>query len=293
MSLNYGCDESHLAHYTVFQTPSALTIDGNLDKPAWQQAVKSGRFVDMVTGAPGWYDTRAAVLWDNDYLYFGIWVEEPFVRATQKQRDALIFLDNDVEVFIDGGDCYYELELNAFNTLYEVFFIWRDAYRRGGRFDVPEFDLYHPKTLSFGGDYDRSGNSFWWGRHPRGIRWAFLDWDMPGLQTAVKINGQINNDAVRDKGWQVEIAIPWQSMHWLANGRSLPPAEGDTWRVFVGRFQKLESSGTELQPHPAWAWNKHGVYDTHLPECFTYLHFTTALQQGMPGNVEIPGQPHS
>jgi len=50
----------------------------------------------------------------------------------------LIFRENDVEVFIDGGDCYYEFEINALGTIYEVFFIWQDAYKRGGRFDVPE-----------------------------------------------------------------------------------------------------------------------------------------------------------
>jgi hypothetical protein len=63
-------------------------------------------------------------------------------------------------------------------------------------------------------------------------------------------------------------------MQWLAGTRSLPPREGDIWRIFFGRFQKLLASGTEIQPHPAWAWNKHGVYDTHLPECFTFIHFT-------------------
>jgi hypothetical protein len=63
-------------------------------------------------------------------------------------------------------------------------------------------------------------------------------------------------------------------MKWLANGRSLPPKEGDTWRIFFGRFQKMTPSGKEVEPHPAWAFNKHGLYDTHIPECFTYVHFT-------------------
>jgi hypothetical protein len=231
----------------------------------------------MVTGHPGFYNTQAAVLWNKDFLYIGFWIEEPFVKATQTERDSIVFLENDVEVFIDGGDCYYELEINALNTVYEVFFIWRDAYQKGSRFDVPEFDVYSEKAVTFGGDYDRSGASFWWGRHPRGLRWAFLDWDMPGLQTAVMIDGKINDDSVVDKGWQVEIAIPWKGMTWLAGERSLPPKEGDTWRLFFGRFQKMNTSGIDIEPHPAWAWNKHGVYDTHLPECFTHVHFTEEL----------------
>jgi hypothetical protein len=63
-------------------------------------------------------------------------------------------------------------------------------------------------------------------------------------------------------------------MEWLANRRSLPPRDGDTWRMFFGRFEALRAGGQEISPHPAWAWNSHGVYDTHRPECFTYVHFS-------------------
>ncbi len=269
----YGCNESDIAHYQCKKVSGGITIDGNLNKPQWASAVKSARLVDMVTGGPALYNTRVAALWDDEHLYIAFWAEEPQVSATQKERDSIVFLENDLEVFIDGGDCYYELEVNALNTVYEVFFIWKDAYKKGGLFDVPQFDVFKEKAATFGGDYDRTGSTFWWGRHPRGLRWAFLDYDMEGLQTAVQIDGNINDPAHIDKGWTLEIAIPWQSMHWLANGRSVPPKSGDTWRIFFGRFQKLISSGQEVQPHPAWVLSRHGVYDTHLPECFPYVHF--------------------
>lgn len=260
-------------HYLCLKTPHPITVDGDLTKPVWQETQKSHRFVDMVTGQPGFYDTRAALRWDNNYLYVAFWVEEPFVRAQHTERDAIIFQENDIEVFIDGGDCYYEFEMNALGTIYEVFFIWKDAFQRGGRFDVPEFDTYGPRAVTFGGDYDRHPDSFWMGRHPRGLRWAFLDWDFPGLQTAVQVQGKINDDSVVDQGWTAEIAFPWQGMHWLANGRALPPRTGDVWRLFLGRFQRMTPSGQEITPHPAWVWSKHGVYDTHLPERFTHIHF--------------------
>lgn len=270
----YGCSDNEIAHYTSAKINGTIEIDGNLNKPVWQNAVKSPRFVDMVNGDPAFYDTRTAVLWDDENLYIGFWAEEPYVIATQKERDSIIFLENDLEVFIDGGDCYYELEMSALNTIYEVFFIWKDAYKKGGKFDVPEFDVHKEKAMTFGGDYDRTGKDFWLGRHPRKLRWAFIDYDMPGLKTGVQIDGKINDSTHVDKGWTLEIAIPWKSMKWLANGRSLPPKEGDTWRIFFGRFQKLMSSGKEVEPHPAWAFNKHGLYDTHIPECWTYVHFT-------------------
>lgn len=266
-------DQKNPASYMCHKTPVPISIDGNLDKPAWQNAVRSPRFVDMVTGEPGMFDTRAAALWDDDYLYVAFWADEPCVAATLTERDSLVFLENDLEVFIDGGDCYYELEVNALNTIYEVFFIWKDAYKKNGRFDVPEFDVFKEKAMTFGGDYDRTGSHFWWGTHPRKLRWAFLDYDMPGLKTAVKVNGKINDPLTIDKGWTLEIAIPWQSMKWLANGRSLPPSDGDVWKIFFGRFQKIITSGKEMQPHPAWVWSRHGVYDTHMPECFTNVVF--------------------
>ena len=269
----YGCNQDEAAHYTCRKVKTSFQINGDLKKPEWENAEKSQRFVDMVTGEPGLYDTRSAALWDDENLYIAFWAEEPFVSAIQKERDSIIFLENDLEVFIDGGDCYYELEVNALNAIYEVFFIWKDAYKKGGEFDVAEFDVFKEKAMTFGGDYDRTGNSFWYGRHPRGLRWAFLDYDMAGLQTAVKVDGKINDSAHADKGWTLEIAIPWQSLKWLANGRSLPPKEGDVWRIFFGRFQKMSPSGQEVNPHPAWVMSKHGVYDTHLPECFPYVHF--------------------
>ena len=48
------------------------------------------------------------------------WIEEPFVTATLTERDAPIYQNNDVEVFIAGQDAYYEFEINALGTIYEV-----------------------------------------------------------------------------------------------------------------------------------------------------------------------------
>jgi hypothetical protein len=113
---------SESLHYTCFRTPLPLTIHGDLEKPVWKYAQKSSRFVHMITGAPGFLNTQAAALWDDEALHIAIWIEEPFVEARLTQQDSTIFQENDVEVFIDGGDCYYEFEVNALNTVYEVFF---------------------------------------------------------------------------------------------------------------------------------------------------------------------------
>jgi Carbohydrate family 9 binding domain-like len=258
--------------YLCYRAPAPITIDGRLDEDAWRDAPRSPRFVDVVSGAAGLYDTRAAALWDDDYLYIGFWVEEPWVKAQITERDALIFMENDVEVFIDGGDTYYEFEINALGTIYEVFFIWKDAYTRGGRFDVPEFDLIDQRAISFGGNHDRSGEYFWRGSHPRGLRWAFRGWDLPGLKTAVHVDGALNSPDTPSRGWTVELAFPWAGMGWLANGRSLPPRPGDEWRIFFGRYQQVVLSGSAQTV--GWAWDPVGSGDNHVPERFTPIRFT-------------------
>jgi len=268
---SYGCSAKDIAHYVARRAAGPIVVDGRLDEPSWQMAEKSPRFVDMVTGQGGFYDTRVAVLWDDQYLYVGLWLEEPYVEAHLTKPGSLIFQENDAEVFIDGGDAYSEFETNALGATYQVFFIWRDAYKKGGIFDVPEFDIFKNKALTFGGDFDRTDQNFWTGTHPRGLRWAFLNWQFPGLLHAVHVDGTINDNAAPDKGWTVELAFPWKGMKYLAEGRSLPPKDGDIWRIFFGRFELLKPGGNELNPHPAWVLSRHAVYDTHIPECFPFI----------------------
>ena len=71
------------------------------------------------------------LLWDDDNLYFGFTAEETDVWATLTERDSKIWFDNDLEIFVGGRDAYYEFEINAHNTIYEVFWIWKDMYRPG------------------------------------------------------------------------------------------------------------------------------------------------------------------
>ncbi|QQO09746.1 carbohydrate-binding family 9-like protein [Breznakiella homolactica] len=265
-----GISEDRLAHYTCCRTSGPITIDGDLEKPVWKNAQKSRRFVDLVSGEPGFLDTRIATLWDDKNLYVAFWLDEPFLRASQTERDSFIWFDNDIEVFFDGEDCYYEFEVNTYNTIYEVFFIYQDALKKGGRFDTPEFDLYNRNVDILCGFQDASRI----GKHPRGKRWAFMDYDFPGLKSAVKTYGTMNDSSDIDKGWTVEIAFPWEGIQKMYATRSFPPKEGDTLRAAFFRFEALQYHGKTVDPSVAWSLNEHGVYDSHIPESFSYLHFT-------------------
>lgn len=257
------CKEENIPSYTSYKIRDTLAIDGKLDEPAWQNAPRSNRFTDLVSGAATYLDTRAAVMWDEQHLYVGYWIEEPDVTATYTERDAPIYKDNDVELFIAGQDGYYEFEINSFGTIYEVLFFWRDAYQTKGYDQLPEFKREAEGVRVFNGvGY----------QHPRGSRIGFWNWDMPGLRSAVHVGGSINNNNDRDKGWTVEIAIPWTSLTILAKGdnRNLPPLEGDVWRMDFSRFNTKKGSDGDSG---GWAWSSHGVWDSHVPECFTYIRF--------------------
>lgn len=267
---NYRFDQVKVAEYVCLKTPVPLEINGRLDKEIWKKAPQSPRFVDLVTGQPAFLDTRIAALWDEQYFYLAFWVEEPDVRAQFTERDSFIWLENDVEVFIAGPDCYYELQVNALGTIYEVFYIWQDALQPGSFFDRPEFNLTGREVDLLAGFQDASR----YGRHPRGKRWAFMDWDFPGLKWAVQVEGTLNDSSDVDRGWTVELAFPWSGMTLLAQGRPLPPRDGDVWRMSFSRFEALEVNGRKIEPSIGWALNAHGVYDSHIPELFSRVIFS-------------------
>ncbi len=259
--------EERIAHYTAYRTLSPHEINGRLDAESWRLAPRSPRFVDLITGRPTIHDTRAAVLWDDTNLYVGYWVEEPFVEAALTERDSLIWTENDVELFIAGQDAYYELEINALGTIYEAFFVWEEGYERTGLSRLPEF----ARTA----DGAKPWNGVGFDRHPRGPRIGFFRWDMPGIRTAVSVDGTINDNADRDRGWTAEIAIPWASMQALAtDGRALPPRDGDIWRMDFSRFNKYREA-PPAEDSGGWAWSAHGIWDSHIPELFPYIHFST------------------
>ena len=117
-----------------------------------------------------------------------------------------------------------------------MFFIWNDAYEKGGFVKAPEFARSKLKPFN-GVDFKT---------HPRGGRLGNFEWGFPEKKTAVHIVGTVNNDNDIDRGWSVELEFPWKSMTWLAtDGRALPPKNGNVWRMDFSRFNTYKA------PRPA------------------------------------------
>ena len=250
--------------YIVYRTRAEFG-DGTLSADVWRRVPRTQRFVDVLGGTPALYDTTAALLWDDRNLYVGIWCESPFVEARVSVRDELVCVESDVEVFIDGGDAYYELQLNARNTVYEVFYIWKDAYVRADASTYPNstygMPARSPTTPITTTPPTASGRV-----HIRAATGGRFDWDFPGLQTAVHVRGTINDPTVEDEGWTAEIAFPWDGMSWLADGKSLPPNPGDAWRISPARDEKLRIGGDDV--FAGWLSTRIGSVDNHRPERF-------------------------
>lgn len=249
-------------HYFCRRAEGELELDGKLDKPFWNRAEWTEKFVDIegdLRPAPA-KDTRVKMLWDDEHFYFGAELWEDQIWATLTERDSVIFYDNDFEIFIDpDGDShgYYEFEINALNTVWDLLLI--KPYRDGG----PPLD----------------------------------SWDMKGLKTAVHIDGELNRPEADNRKWSVEIAIPWTSLKECAKEHRAP-VPGEFWRVNFSRvewqaevvdgtYQKVIDPGTgKAYPEDNWVWSPMGLVNMHYPELWGYVVFTD--QQGELNHFSIP-----
>jgi hypothetical protein len=229
--------------YRCIRADQPLTIDGDINKPAWRAAPWTEDFVDIegdLRPRP-LLRTRIKMMWDDENFYVAAEMEEPHVWATLTERDSVIFHDNDFEVFLNPS-CdtrnYYELEINALNTVWDL--LLRRPYREGGQADNT--------------------------------------WTIKGLRTAVRIRGTLNDPRDRDEGWDVEIAMPWAAFD-AHTQTPRPPRPGEMWKVnfsrvewdtevVEGRYRKVPK-----RPEHNWVWSPMGLIDMHLPDRWGEVRF--------------------
>jgi hypothetical protein len=268
--------------YDAPWTHGPVVIDGRLDDASWDLAPWTEDFVDILgVGEPiPSLRTRAKVLWDDQYLYVGAEMVEPHLWATLMDRDAIIYRDDDFEVFLDpdgDGLAYYEAEVNAYGTV---------------------LDLFLDKPYNTGGS-------------------ATIEWDIPGLQVGVFLSGTLNDPSNRDEGWSVELAMPWKELvppdsyeggarlessgagaEEAARSTGRPPSPGEQWRVNFSRVDwPLEVSGSgyektaEASPenrHPEsnWVWSPQGVINMHVPGLWGTVRFVKEPQRPLESTLQ-------
>lgn len=244
----------HLMHpvrnYIVYQTISEINIDGKPDEISWQQAQWSKHFQDIEGDAKPepLYQTRFKILWNEQNLYILAELEEPHIWSYYATHDQIVYHENDFEIFIDPNrdtHNYFEFELNARNTLFDLFM--SKPYRNGGR--------------------------------------AEIDWNIKNFESAISIEGTLNNPEDIDKKWIVEIAIPFNSL--TKNEKYVAPENGSLWKinfsrvqwqteVVDGKYQKVKDIKTnKYLSENNWVWSAQGAVNMHFPERWGLAQFST------------------
>ena len=90
------------------------------------------------------------------------------------------------------------------------------------------------------------------------------DWDSPGLQVGVTVDGTVDDRTDRDRGWTVELAVPFADFFTAPH---IPPEPGDRWRA---NLYRIERAGDEMA---FIAWSPTGVPNYHVPARFGTLVF--------------------
>ena len=103
-------------NYVVYKVSEPLKIDGKDDETDWQNASFTDDFIDIEGVKIPNQKTHVKMLWDDHYLYIYAKLYEKHIWGDITQRDAVIFYNNDFEVFISPSDDthnYGEIEINA------------------------------------------------------------------------------------------------------------------------------------------------------------------------------------
>ena len=246
--------------YRVYKTTKPLFMDGKASEPDWGKAPWSDDFADIEGDKKPkpLYRTRVKMLYDNFNFYVLAELEEPHIWATYDRQDMIIYHENDFEVFIDpDGDThnYYEYELNAQNTLLDLKMSM--PYRDGGKADI--------------------------------------SWNSQGFQSAVSLEGTLNDPSDTDKKWTVEMKIPFADLQVSGD-----PNDDQFWKVnfsrvewriqnIDGKYEKIKNPSTQhAWPEYNWVWSPPGLINMHYPERWGIIQFSKAEPGTKTVDLKIP-----
>lgn len=235
--------------YVCYKAPGQIKVDGILSPGEWDAIPWTSDFVDIEGDKrpKPYLNTRAKMAYDEKGMYFAALLEEPHVWATLMQHDTVIYYDNDFEIFLNPTNDthnYLEYEINAKGTDWDLFL--SRPYRD------------NPQVLN--------------------------NLELAGMQSAVHINGTLNNPNDIDQSWSVEVFMPWTAIYEVMRGKGKPEA-GEQMRVNFSRVQwtteiqngqyvKVPIKGEDKIREYNWVWAPTGVINIHMPEYWGYVQFS-------------------
>ncbi len=223
--------QSPIPKYEVRRAPSPITIDGRPDEKAWAASSEISLMFPWDYQTGEKQATRARLLWDDAYLYVAFECVDTEITAQFTERDDPTYRDDAVEIFV-----------NPKPSQTGVYFGF-EMNARAVLYDYLAVDAQY----------------LFWQSNP------------PGIRVAAAIDGTLNVRGDQDRGWSLELAIPWRTFEAVGlkerfGGR---PNAGEVWTANLNRWdgagqnRRLSTWSDPLRP----------TADPHAPERFGQLVF--------------------
>jgi hypothetical protein len=219
------CAQPPIPRYEVRRASSPVTIDGKPDDKAWAAAGRIELIFPWDAQTGAKQKTVARLLWDDNNLYVSYECEDTDIVAFHTEHDDPTYLDDAVEIFI-----------NPMPSQTGIYY----GLEMNARAVLYDYVMYQSSHL-------------------------FKQFDLRGVQLATFIDGTMNMRGDRDKGWSLEVAIPWSNFDGLAQR----PTPGTVWSANINRWDGVEPNrrmsnwSDPLQPRP----------NPHVPARFGQLVF--------------------
>lgn len=214
-----------IPRYEVKRAMSRISIDGKLDDKAWAAAGTIELMFPWESQTGAKQKTLARLLWDDDNLYVSYECEDADITAQITERDGPVYTDDAVEIFINPKPSQTNLYLGLEMNVRAV--------------------LY---------DYLRADPQY-----------LFKKLNLQGVQLATNIDGTLNMTGDKDRGWSLEVSVPWANFEEL----SRRPQEGTVWAANLNRWDGVG----RIRRLSMWSDPAIDRADPHVPKRFGELVF--------------------
>jgi hypothetical protein len=185
-----------IPHYEVKRASSPIVIDGKPDDKAWAAAGKIELMFPWEAQTGAKQKTIARLLWDDDNLYVSYECEDTDITAVYAEHDDPTYKDDAVEIFINPMPSQTGIYYGLEMNALAVLY---------------DYVMYDSKNL-------------------------FKQFDLRGVKLSTHIEGTMNARGDKDKGWSLEVAIPWSNFDGLAKR----PTPGTAWAANINRWDGTE-----------------------------------------------------
>ena len=186
-----------LPTYHIHRAPRPIAIDGRIDPAEWQAA----ETVELTSWWPKQtglrQKTTVRLLWDDVFLYVSYDCVDQDITAHYQNRDDPTYKDDCCEIFIAPHPGKPSTYFGFEMNARAVMYDYVYAYAAG--------------TL-------------------------FRRWDLPYYQLMTGLDGTLNMRGDVDRGWQLEVAIPFSGLDDLTD----VPKPGKIWKAQICRWDGTE-----------------------------------------------------